>query len=130
MGQRLTIKSFIDPLRREDEEVFEKHGDLEEYFAFNAADDSPSSFAVVEGATSAVSAGRSCSPTNTYRTEVINNLFDAIWPDVVESLDPLIRRVIRLAASMPAASTLKETHREIYEDRFDNSDEDRGISAW
>lgn len=130
VGLRLTIsEGSVSLLGCADEEVFEEHGELVEYFAFDNREDIPSSSTAVHAAPLSAAAGRSCSPANSYRAEVINNLFDAVWPEVVESLDPLIRRVLRLAAAMPPATPMA-IHDEDYGGNFDQADEDGGVSAW
>lgn len=90
----------------------EEDGELEEYFAF---DNSSSSVIIGEGvsaentSTSSIAAAvtvrlDSCSPTTTQREEVVSSLFDAVWPQVVEDLAPLIERVVHLG---PVVSSMR-----------------------
>ena len=69
------------------EEVFASHGILEDYITYNGEDSLHEICEVNE----------LVSPSSSMREEVIESMLDAIWPELVSSMKPLIREVLLAA---------------------------------
>jgi len=82
----------VDDAYADSEETFAAHGCLEEVLAIDAC---TLDLLSVEEADSAVISGEPVSPHLARRAEVVAILADAIWPDLVAELRPLVQRIVR-----------------------------------
>jgi len=110
LGKRVLFHAQPSPLDHgEQEEEFEfVDGILEEVIAIDCSSSSSSSFNEAATVPPATTVGDDeyalTSPYACRRAEVISVLADAIWPDCVDVLLPLVRAIVRKSRSTPSFS--------------------------
>lgn len=90
LGRSLALVAAPVSLPDAEEEVLALHGTIEEFIAVDAAAEAREERRDTDRADSV------CSPLSSMRQEVISDIFDALWPDIVQALHPLIHRLARL----------------------------------
>jgi hypothetical protein len=85
-GTKILISVASNPCE-EEEEIFFSHGNLEETLEI---DNSPLPEA------SSDNIFLSIDPQHSHKAEVVNNLFDALIPDLAEIISPLVQRMVHL----------------------------------
>jgi hypothetical protein len=96
VGKKLTIPKVV--IESEDE----INGILDEMIAVNVTPDGHEI-----GNDDEISDSNIMSPNASIRDEVVSTLLDDIWPEVVEVLKPLIRKVVRISHSTDVEYELK-----------------------
>ena len=95
------------------------HGTLEELIAVH-------SHVPVEGVDDAASFdGDEFSPRSSKRAEIVSLLLDALWPEVVEVLKPLVRRVVEVSRAEGLQYNLTEGVVESYDNEYESGNEER-----
>lgn len=90
-----------------DECVIALHGSIEEVIALDVTP--PQDCDPSEG---------ECSPRTSMRAEVVAGIFDALWPEVVEQLAPLVARVAALPPGDIQPKAVEESYGGCYESEW------------
>ena len=95
------------------------HGTLEELIAVHSH--------VPTDAVDVVEAfdGDVISPRSSKRAEIVSLLLDALWPEVVEVLKPLVRRVVEVSKAVGLQYTTSSRTSEASEREYESGNEDR-----
>jgi hypothetical protein len=80
--------------QEEHEEVFASHGILEELLEVDYSPCEEAGTGVNADGVEEIVCGDPISPRAARRSEVVSILADAVWPEIVESLRPLVRKIV------------------------------------
>lgn len=91
-GKSIAIHPFIiSEFFGKSDELDIRHGTMEEIIAIDNSNDEPSQFNTTPAD------GESFSPIDSKREEILSLAVDAIWPDIVECLMPLVQKIVRVS---------------------------------
>jgi hypothetical protein len=82
-----TKMRILERTSDEEEEIFYSHGTLEETLEI---DNSPCEETVLENIFLSID------PQQSHKAEVVNNLYDALIPDIIQTISPLVHRMVHL----------------------------------
>jgi hypothetical protein len=107
-----------------EEEVLAQHGIIEEVLEYDAPvcterGDEVAAATAAAAAAAPADEEATLSPTTSMREEVIASIFDALWPDVVQQLGPLLER---LAAFPPESIKPSPVKAPSYQDEYGDSE--------
>jgi len=80
--------------QEEQEEVFASHGILEELLEVDCSPPEEADSGAKAEAAEDIVGGDPISPRAAQRSEVVSILADAVWPELIESLRPLVRKIV------------------------------------
>ena len=69
--------------------------------------------------------GDEISPCSSKRAEIVSLLLDALWPEVVEVLKPLVRRVVEVSRAEGLQYTTSRVVTESYDNEYESGGEER-----
>ena len=73
--------------------------------------------------------GDEISPCSSKRAEIVSLLLDALWPEVVEVLKPLVRRVVEVSRAEGLQYTSSRIVTESYDNEYESGNEEERISV-